>query len=102
MSSRSPSTVSSIVRLIARGSTGSPCHSSCAERQCIFLKHQAHGLEVEFRRQVEHGEIFVVERLRDLRLLVLALGEIVVELAMGLHVALDVHAHECGELHEAG
>ena len=31
----------------------------------------------------------------------LALGEIVVELAMRLDMALDVHAHEGGELHEA-
>ena len=72
-----------------------------AERQRTFLEDQAHGLQIEFRGEVEHGEIFVVERLRDLRLLVLALGEIVVELAMRLHMALDVHAHEGGELHEA-
>ena len=37
----------------------------------------------------------------SLRLLELALGEMVVKLAMRLHMALDVHAHEGGKLHEA-
>src|SRR5262245_10318557 len=38
-----------------------------AERQRTFLKDQANGLQVEFRRQIEHSEVLVVEGLRDLR-----------------------------------
>ena len=34
-----------------------------AERQPVFLEHPLHGFEIKFRRQIEHGEIFVVERL---------------------------------------
>src|SRR4029077_1803498 len=61
-----------------------------AERQRTFLKDEANSLQVEFRRQVQHGEILIVERLRDLCLLKLALGEIVVQLAMRLHMALNI------------
>ena len=31
--------------------------------QEMLLKYGAHGLDIEFRRQVHHGEIFVVEGL---------------------------------------
>ena len=67
-----------------------------------FLKDEAHGLEIELGGEVEHREIFVIERLCHLRLLVLAPGDVVVELAMRFHVALDVHAHESDKLHETG
>jgi hypothetical protein len=40
----------------------------------MLLKHVAHGLDVELRRQIHHGEIFVVEGLDDFGLLLLALG----------------------------
>src|SRR6266851_3548614 len=72
-----------------------------AERQGMLLKNQADGLEIELGAEVEHREIFVIEGLGDLRLLELALGQIVVELAVRLYVPLDVHAHEGGELDEA-
>src|SRR5262245_56172338 len=71
-----------------------------ARRQNVLLEHEAHGLEIEFSGQVEHREILVVERLGHLRLLVFALRQIVVELAMRLEMALDVHAHESGKLHK--
>ena len=81
MSSRSPSTVSSMVRRIAAGSTFCALYCSVAARQRVLLEHQPHRLEIEFRGQVEHGEILVVEILRDLRLLDLAFDQCVVELA---------------------
>src|SRR5262245_9916299 len=59
-----------------------------ADRQRTFLKDQANGLQVEFRRQVEHREVLVVEGLGDLRLLELAFRQIVVELPVRLHVTL--------------
>ena len=40
-----------------------------AGRQAHVLKDLVHGLEVELGGEVEHGEVFVVERLRRLRLL---------------------------------
>src|SRR5262249_25523602 len=72
-----------------------------ARRQRAFLKNETNGLQIEFRRQIEHGEVLVVERLGDLRLLVLALRQMIVQFAMHLQMALDVHAHERRELHEA-
>ena len=101
MSSRSPSTVSSAVRLIARGSTFSPCHSSVPLRQPVLLEHPLHGLQIELGAEIEHREILVVEILGDLRLVEFAQPKVVVELAMRLDVAIDVHAHERGKLHEA-
>src|SRR5215510_13154810 len=72
-----------------------------ADRQRTFLKNETNGFQIEFRRQIEHGEVFVVERLGDLRLLLLALRQMIVQFAMRLHMAFDVHAHERRELHEA-
>ena len=73
-----------------------------ALRQQMLLEHVAHGLDVEFRRQVHHREIFVVEGLDDLGLLLLALGEVIGEIDVLLDVAFEIHRDESGELHEAG
>src|SRR6266481_349570 len=99
MSSRSPSTVSNMVRRMARGSTRSPRHVSF-ERQRVFLKHQPDGFEIELRRKVQHGKILIVKGLGDLGLLDLAVAEVLVKLPVGLDVPLDVHAHEGSELHK--
>ena len=90
-----------MVRRIALGSTLLAVPFELAERQRVFLENEPHGFEIEFGGEVEHGEIFVVERLGDRRLFELAVGEILVKLLVRLHVALDVHAHEGGELDEA-
>ena len=68
----------------------------------MLLEHVAHGLDVEFRRQIHHREIFVVEGLDGLGLLLLALGQMIGEIDMRLDVALQIHRDEGGELHEAG
>src|SRR5262245_22748794 len=72
-----------------------------AGRQCKLLKYEPDRLQVKLRGQIEHGEIFIVEGLRRLRLLMIAVCQIVVELTMRLHVPFDVHAHEGRKLHEA-
>ena len=59
-----------------------------AERQRVILEHQLDSLEIKFRREIEHGKIFVVERLGLGDLGLLALGDILVEFAMRLDVAL--------------
>ena len=50
-----------------------------AERQAHFLEHPGDGLEVEFLGQVEHGEVFVVEGLDALGLVLLAFDQVLVE-----------------------
>src|SRR5882757_9280173 len=66
-----------------------PCERSA--RQRMLLKHQTYGLQIELRAEVQHGKIFVVELLGGLRLLGLAVDQILIELAMCLQVAIDVH-----------
>src|ERR1700722_17774166 len=71
-----------------------------AERQRVFLEDDPHRLQIELGGEVEHGEILIIERFRYRRLFQLAIGEILVKLAVRFDVALDVHAHECRELHK--
>src|SRR5262245_31659255 len=47
-----------------------------AGRQEMLLEHQAHGLQIELGGEVQHGEIFVIERLCHLRLLVLTFRQV--------------------------
>ena len=61
MSSRSPSTVSSAVRRIAAGLTTCAAPGELAHRQIMLLEHPLHRLQIEFRRQVHHRAVFVVE-----------------------------------------
>ena len=61
MSSRSPSTVSSEVRLDRARIDAAAAPVQRAARQMMLLEHAADRLEVELRRQIDHREIFVVE-----------------------------------------
>src|SRR6478736_6454206 len=70
-------------------------------RKRMLLENEPDGLEIELCGEVEYGKVFVIEGLGDRRLLGLAIGQIFVQFAMRLHVPVDVHAHEGGELHEA-
>src|SRR5581483_11083251 len=67
-----------------------------------LLENPLDRLKVELGREVQHGEILVVEGLGGLRLLDVAAGQVLVEVQVCLAVAVDVHGHEGGELHEAG
>ncbi|MPL92321.1 hypothetical protein SDC9_38419 [bioreactor metagenome] len=71
-----------------------------AGRKLGLLEHPVDGLEVEFRGQVQHREIFVVERLDLARLGLLAIGEVLIQLLVLLAVAVHVHRHEGEQLHE--
>ena len=101
MSSRSPSTVSSAVRRIAAGSTCRPRNRELAARQRVLLEHHAHRLEIELGRQVGDREVFLVESARRLGLCHVAAHEVVEQRAERGDMALQVHAHERAELHEA-
>ena len=68
----------------------------------MLLKHVADGFDVELRRQVHDSEIFVVEGLDGFGLLLLALRQMAGKIDVLLDMALKVHRHEGGELHEAG
>ena len=73
-----------------------------AERQRVFLEYQLHGFQIKLGGEIEYGEIFVVERLGGGGLGLLAARQVLVQFLMRLQMTLDIHAHEGGELHEAG
>src|SRR6516164_4940680 len=54
------------------------------ERERMVLKDKLDRLEVEFRREIEHGEIFVVERPGYLGLFEFAVCEIFIKLPVCL------------------
>jgi hypothetical protein len=56
-----------------------PVPFELAERQRVFLEDEPHRFQIELRGEVEHGEIFVVKRLGDRRLLQFAVGEILIQ-----------------------
>src|SRR5262249_46239147 len=53
--------------------TATMCH--LAFRQCMADEHRLHGLQVEFRREIHHREIFIVEFAMLLRRIAVALDE---------------------------
>ncbi len=64
-------------------------------------EHRVHGLEIELRRQIHHGEILVVE-IAMLGLAVAVSGdEMAEEFLVRREVAVEIHRHEAGELQEA-
>ena len=102
MSSRSPSTVNSAVRRMARGSMRRPRHSSLPERQSVLLEYPLYGLQIEFGRQIDHREIFVIEFADRRRLFPFAIGDMAEQVHLRLDVPVKVHAHERGKLDETG
>ena len=68
----------------------------------VVLEHRLDRLEVELGREVEHGEVLVVERLDRVGLVGLAVGQVPEQVGMALACGASAFiAHEGGELHEA-
>src|SRR6185437_8322728 len=80
---------------------GTAAEGELAEWQQMVLEHVADGLDVEFGRKIHDSEIFIIERLDDCSLLVLAFHQVIVQVYVLLDVALEIHRDEGGELHEA-
>ena len=70
-------------------------------RQGVVLEHGLDRLQVELGRQVHDRQVLVVEVLVLLDRVAVALDEIVEQVDVRVHVALEVHGHEAGELDEA-
>ena len=87
--------------VMAPGSTRRPRCSSGPWRQEVPLEHLVDRLEVELGRQVEHGEVLVVEVLDGPGPVPVAGGQIVEEGQVLVDVVPDVHAHEAAQLQEA-
>ena len=70
--------------------------------QGVADEHGIDGLQVEFRRQVHHRQIFVVEIAVLLGIVAIMLHQMHEEVLVGDDVAVEVHAHEARKLQEAG
>ena len=70
--------------------------------QRVPLEHVFDGLEVEFLGHVAHAQVFVVKHLDLVGAVLVAHGQVFEHLVVALHMALQVHRHEPGQLHEPG
>jgi hypothetical protein len=93
ISSRSPSTVS---RRFFDGARIDPAVAVGVDtaRQMLLLENLAHGLEIEFRRQVSDREILVVKFAVGVGLGDVALQDVAEQIHMGAHMARQVHGDE--------
>ena len=88
--------------MIARGSIDGALELHPALRQQAFLKHLLDRLEIEIGAQIHDREIFLVEFMDRVGLFEIARDPVLEHVDEGFGVALGVHAHEGGELQEAG
>ena len=72
-----------------------------APRQRVLLEHGLDRLQVKLGGQVHDREVLVVEVLVLLDGVAVALDEVVEQIDVRIHVALEVHGHEARQLHEA-
>ncbi len=68
----------------------------------MFLEDDLDRLQIEFGSQVHDRKIFFVEGLMLPDAVAVAFDEVVEEIDVRVHVAVEVHRHEPGQLHEAG
>ena len=71
------------------------------QRNRVLDEHFVHGLEIELRSQVHHGEIFVVKVAVLFGAVAVPFHEMVEHLEMRGDVAFDVHGHEARQLQKA-
>src|SRR5262252_1695309 len=71
-----------------------------APRQSMAHEHRVHRLQIKFRGQIHHREVFVVEFLVLLRRIAVATHQIEKLLLERLDVPLELHADEAVELKE--
>ena len=71
------------------------------ERQVVVLEHALHRLEIELRRQVHHRAVLVVKAPMRLGARLVAADQAAPLVEMRADVAVEIHAHERRELHEA-
>ena len=65
------------------------------------LKHDTHGIQIVFRGHIEYGVIFVVELAMGLGTVAVAVYQMVVELPVGVEMAIRIHRHETRVLQKA-
>jgi hypothetical protein len=65
-------------------------------------KHLVDRLQIIFRREIHDGEIFVVEFLVLLDGVAVALNQVHEQILVRVHMAIEVHRHEAGQLQEPG
>ncbi len=67
----------------------------------MLLEHVLDGLQVEFLGQIHHREILVIEFAVTVRTVAIAGHHVLEEVPVGVHMALEIHVDEAGQLQEA-
>lgn len=78
-----------------------PAPGEPPERQVEALEHPLDRLEVELGRQVHHREVFLVEPADRVGALGVAVDDVMEQVHECLGMAVQIHAHESGDLQEA-
>ena len=81
---------------------GAPQRLQLAQRQCMILEHALHRFQVKLGGQIRHCEILGVESLDGVGFFHLPFDQVVIQVLKGLHMPLQVHVHERGQLQETG
>ena len=101
MSSFSPSMVISATRVMAVGSTRRPRCNISPWASSVAHENLVDGLQVEFRRQIHHRQILVIEFAMLLGAVAVALHQMAEQILVRVHVPVEVHGHEPGQLQKA-
>ena len=70
--------------------------------QQMTLKYGIYGLQIEFRRHVADGAIFVVEFFVPIRAFAVAFDEVGEHRPMADHMVAQIHRHKARELQKTG
>ena len=73
-----------------------------ALRQLVLDENLIDGLQIVFRREVHHCQILVVELLVLLDRVAVAAHKMEEEILVRVHMPVEVHHHEPGQLQESG
>ena len=68
----------------------------------MLHKHLVDGLQVVFGGEVHHRQIFIVELFVLLNQVSVALNQVHEQILVRIHMAVEVHRHEAGQLKETG
>ena len=72
-----------------------------AARQIVIDEYLLHRLQIEFRRQVHHRHVFIVEFAVLLGGIAVTLDQMPEQFAVRVDMAVEIHGHESAKLQEA-
>ena len=76
-----------------------PFHLALGQK--VFLEHDFDRLEIKLRRQIHHGQVFIVETPVRVGGIAVALHQVLVKLHVAAQMPVEIHRHETAQLHKA-